>query len=66
VSTRRPLGTGPRPDAELGQSPIGDWPRGRTAAERATAEPPARIVEDQAVETRLPGRRPLGTEGARF
>jgi len=59
-TTRRPLGTGPRPTEE--QSPIGDCrERGRTAAERAAVEPPALAVEDEVVQARPPGRRRLGT-----
>ncbi|MFD4143048.1 hypothetical protein [Streptomyces sp. NPDC058572] len=63
-TTRRPLGTGPRP-AEAELSPTGDSRERRTAAERAAVEPPARATKDQ-VETRPPGRRTLGTGGARF
>ncbi len=64
-TTRRPLGTGPQAAEE--QSPIGDQrERGRTAAERAAVEPPALAVENEVVEARPPGRRPLGTGGARF
>ncbi|MGW7754472.1 hypothetical protein ACWGK6_23565 [Streptomyces violaceusniger] len=60
MTTRRPLGAGPRPD-EPELSPIGDnRERARTAAERAVAEPSALSDEDQP-QTRLPGRRQLGT-----
>ncbi|MEU0396530.1 hypothetical protein ABZ208_27830 [Streptomyces sp. NPDC006208] len=60
-TTRRPLGTGPRPIAEAELSPIGDSrERGRTAAERAADKPPARAPEHQA-ETWPPDRRQLGT-----
>ncbi|WP_406360605.1 hypothetical protein OH782_42475 (plasmid) [Streptomyces sp. NBC_01544] len=60
-TTRRPLGTGPRPDVEPEPSPIGDsHERGGTAAAQAAAKPSARAAEDQ-VESRSQGRRQLGT-----
>lgn len=64
--TRRPLGTGPRPDVEPALSPIGDsHERGGTAAARAAARPSATAAEDQ-VESRSQGRRQLGTGPALF
>jgi hypothetical protein len=58
---RRPLGTGPRPAKE--QSPMGNS-RGGTAADRATAEPPALAAKVEMTQTPPPGRRPLGTRGS--
>ncbi|MER5757229.1 hypothetical protein [Streptomyces sp. NPDC002088] len=62
-TTRRPLGTGPRPTQE--QSPTSDS-RGRTAAERAADEPLAPAVEDEVAQVSPPGRRPLGAGGVGF
>ncbi len=65
-TTRRPLGTGPRPDVEPELSPIGDsHEHGGTAAARAAPKPSARAAEDQ-VEARSQGRRQLGTGPALF
>ncbi|MFE2188224.1 hypothetical protein [Streptomyces sp. NPDC059455] len=58
-TSRRPLGTGPRPD-EPEPSAIDRPERARMAAERATAEPPAPSDEEQ-LPAQLPGRRRLGT-----
>ncbi|WP_405800458.1 hypothetical protein OG291_03180 [Streptomyces halstedii] len=68
---RRPLGTGPVPAGNPGLPPRTDAAsRAGLAAERlptipAAAEPPALAIENEVVEARSPGRRPLGPGGAR-